>query len=52
MIKEAILYEKKEAEEVECYLCAHKCRIASGQLGFCRVRKKPGAIALTLSFLL
>jgi len=39
MIKEAILYEKKEAEEVECYLCAHKCRIASGQLGFCRVRK-------------
>ena len=39
MIREAMFYEKGEAEGVDCYLCAHKCKIASGQFGFCGVRQ-------------
>jgi len=50
MIKQAMLYEKREGEEVECCLCAHKCRISSDQLGFCRVRKNTKGVLNTLVY--
>lgn len=38
-MKEALLYEKLENKTVHCYLCAHGCRIAEGNFGFCGVRQ-------------
>ncbi len=39
MEKEARFYEKLEDLTVRCTLCPHKCTIADGKKGFCRVRK-------------
>jgi len=38
MIK-ALLYEKKENQQVICHLCAHECHLVNGKLGLCHVRK-------------
>jgi len=38
MIK-AILFEKKENNQVICHLCAHQCHLPNGKLGLCHVRK-------------
>jgi pyruvate formate lyase activating enzyme len=38
-MKEAMLYDKCSDNIVNCFLCAHKCRILPNQTGFCRVRK-------------
>jgi pyruvate formate lyase activating enzyme len=35
---EAMLYEKADDGRVECHLCRHRCVIADGKLGTCRVR--------------
>ncbi len=37
--KEAGLYQSLEDKIVECYLCAHRCRIGPGKRGICRVRE-------------
>jgi len=50
MIREAILYEKGEGGSVSCYLCAHNCKIASGQFGFCGVRQNSQGILNTLVY--
>ncbi|MFH0732968.1 MAG: AmmeMemoRadiSam system radical SAM enzyme [Candidatus Omnitrophota bacterium] len=39
MIKEAMLYKSMDGSLVECGLCAHHCRIAESQFGFCKVRQ-------------
>jgi pyruvate formate lyase activating enzyme len=39
VIKQALLCQKLENNAVQCLLCAHKCKIASGQKGICGVRK-------------
>ncbi len=36
---EAMLYNKLEDDKVGCYLCARRCTIADGKLGYCQVRK-------------
>ncbi|KPK65303.1 MAG: radical SAM protein [Planctomycetes bacterium SM23_32] len=36
---EAILYARAEEQAVNCFLCSHRCRIAEGRRGFCRVRE-------------
>ena len=36
---EAMLYNKLENNKVGCYLCARRCTIADGKLGYCQVRK-------------
>ena len=38
-MKEALLYERLEDGRVRCQLCAHRCLIASGKTGICRVRE-------------
>jgi pyruvate formate lyase activating enzyme len=39
MIKEALLYEKKDGLSVHCCLCNHHCKISDSEFGFCRVRE-------------
>ena len=36
--KEAMFYEKKEGDTVQCHLCPHNCVINENQSGVCRVR--------------
>ncbi len=38
-MKEAMLYDKLENNEVQCALCAHRCLIKPGRLGICGVRE-------------
>jgi pyruvate formate lyase activating enzyme len=38
-MKEALLYEKIANNNTQCYLCAHRCKIAEGKFGFCGVRQ-------------
>ena len=45
-----MLYRKGEAEGVYCYLCAHNCKIASGQFGFCGVRQNTRGTLNTLVY--
>ena len=33
-----LLYEKGEADRVQCHACAHRCRIPEGKKGICKVR--------------
>jgi pyruvate formate lyase activating enzyme len=39
MIKKAMLWRSLEEGEVECELCAHRCRVKAGKAGVCGVRK-------------
>jgi len=37
--RDAMLWERLDGQEVRCELCGHRCRIAAGQYGVCRVRQ-------------
>jgi pyruvate formate lyase activating enzyme len=37
--REAMLYRKAEGSYCDCFLCAHRCHIAPGKRGVCRVRE-------------
>jgi pyruvate formate lyase activating enzyme len=39
MIREAILWQVEGEGRVECFLCAHRCRIAPSKFGVCSVRQ-------------
>lgn len=39
MIHEAMFYEKLAKNEVQCNLCAHRCRVRPGKRGICGVRE-------------
>lgn len=40
MIKEAMLYKKQDGgRNVQCHLCAHRCKIAPSKYGVCGVRE-------------
>ena len=45
-----MLWDRAEGGAVRCNLCAHRCRIAEGKLGFCRVRKNVGGALKTLTY--
>lgn len=47
---EAMLYEKLDGRQVCCKLCAHRCRIAAGKRGICRVRENRNGILYTLVY--
>lgn len=47
MIKEAMLYELLDGARVYCYLCGHRCKIASGRFGVCGVRENRGGKLIT-----
>ncbi|HLV34764.1 MAG TPA: AmmeMemoRadiSam system radical SAM enzyme [Spirillospora sp.] len=49
-MKEAALYTQLPDNRVRCELCAHRCRIADGRLGACRVRKNVGGTLYSLVY--
>lgn len=49
-LHEAVLYEKLEDKKVRCNLCARRCLIKDGALGFCLVRKNEGGTLFSLVY--
>jgi pyruvate formate lyase activating enzyme len=49
-MKEAMLYEKLADDKVECYLCAHRCRIAADRVGVCQVRENRDGTLYTMVY--
>jgi len=49
-LKEALLYQKLDDGKVSCFLCSHRCRIADGRFGICRVRENRGGTLFTHSY--
>lgn len=49
-LKEAMYWEKGEEGRVHCLLCPHGCRLAEGQIGFCRVRQNVKGVLRTLNY--
>ena len=49
-MQEAMFYNKVEGKEAQCYLCAHNCKIALGQFGFCGVRQNIQGVLNTLVY--
>ncbi|MEE8184775.1 MAG: AmmeMemoRadiSam system radical SAM enzyme [Thermodesulfobacteriota bacterium] len=47
---EARLYEKADKNIVNCYLCAHRCKIAEGKKGICGVRENRDGNLYTLVY--
>ena len=47
---EAMLYEKQEGGACDCFLCAHRCHIAPGKRGFCRVRENRNGTLVSLVY--
>ncbi len=41
-MKEALYYEKEDANKVRCKLCFHECRLKDGDEGFCLARRNEG----------
>jgi pyruvate formate lyase activating enzyme len=50
MMKEAMLYEKREDNQVRCNLCAHRCVIDDQKRGLCGVRKNEGGVLYALAY--
>ena len=50
MMQEAMFYNKAKGKEAQCYLCAHNCKIALGQFGFCGVRQNIQGVLNTLVY--
>ncbi|MBN2246560.1 MAG: AmmeMemoRadiSam system radical SAM enzyme, partial [Candidatus Aminicenantes bacterium] len=50
MILEARLYKKEKNDDVTCFLCSHRCRIAPNKFGICGVRQNQGGILKTLVY--
>ena len=50
MQKEALCYKQLSDKVVRCDLCAHHCRIGSGETGFCHVRRNDDGILHTLAY--
>lgn len=49
-MKEALLYQKRENNQVACQLCAHFCAINDGERGRCGVRENRDGILYTLVY--
>lgn len=47
---EALLYDKLNDRDVRCRLCSHRCVIADGKRGLCRVRENRGGTLHTLVY--
>jgi len=50
MRKEALFYTRLENERVQCNLCPHRCILANGKMGICRVRKNVDGKLVALSY--
>lgn len=50
MIREAMLYDRLDADKVQCKLCSHRCRISPGKRGICNVRENNDGTLYTLNY--
>jgi pyruvate formate lyase activating enzyme len=50
MIKEAMLYEKLDGQNVRCALCSHRCKIPPSKRGICGVRENREGTLYTLVY--
>ncbi|MBN1556028.1 MAG: AmmeMemoRadiSam system radical SAM enzyme [Phycisphaerae bacterium] len=49
-LHDAMLWEPADGGAVRCDLCAHRCRIAEGKFGSCRVRQNVDGVLKTLTY--
>ncbi len=49
-LETADLWQAQEGHLIQCNLCAHRCRIQSGQTGRCRVRENVGGVLKTHTY--
>ncbi len=49
-LKEAVLWDPAADKKVQCYLCSHRCLIAEGKSGRCRVRKNEEGVLYSLNY--
>src|SRR5512137_1095205 len=49
-MKEAVLYEKKDAGKVRCSLCSHRCTVSDGGRGICGVRENRKGVLYSLVY--
>jgi pyruvate formate lyase activating enzyme len=49
-MREALLYQKLEDRFLQCHLCAHSCKIADQEFGFCGVRQNIGGVLYSLVY--
>ncbi|MFZ5800209.1 MAG: AmmeMemoRadiSam system radical SAM enzyme [Candidatus Omnitrophota bacterium] len=50
MLKEALFFKRLDDGRVECFLCSHRCRIADGKFGICRVRQNKAGVLYTQAY--
>lgn len=50
MIREALLYQKKDNQGVQCAVCAHRCVLAPGHTGLCGVRENREGLLYSLAY--
>lgn len=50
MVREALYYEKKEQNAVNCVLCPHFCKIQEGKAGICRSRVNRGGVLYAANY--
>lgn len=48
--KEAMFYEKIDANTIQCHLCPRNCRLSNGMMGFCKARQPQGGIHYSLVY--
>jgi pyruvate formate lyase activating enzyme len=49
-LHEAFLYDKQPEKKVKCCLCARRCLISEGSVGFCSVRRNEGGTLYSLNY--
>lgn len=49
-MREALLYQSLEGQQVQCDLCEHRCVIADDKLGVCCVRKNVDGVLVSLCY--
>jgi pyruvate formate lyase activating enzyme len=47
---DAMLWEKLDGQKVRCNLCGHRCVIAAGKYGICRVRENVAGVLKSLNY--
>ena len=48
--REAMLWESLDGQKVRCNLCGHRCTIAAGKYGLCRVRQNVDGVLRSLNY--
>lgn len=49
-MREAMFYEKKENDMIQCHLCPHECTIAPERVGRCNIRKNDNGTLVSLAY--